>query len=1012
LVRGGAVSTTHLVWSGWEANLQTTKKGHTTMKKCILTWLCFTAITLNGLAYTITFPDVNAHFIANQLNNGNNTLVDVFGTQLPDLTEIIFWQCCDVNPTNTQESANCYHVYIYDSAQPEWGQSWYESDGATPVDPNTIFLAPGQGAIIVPGSPFTLTFSGTPNVPVLPAALPCDCGHWNLLSRQTNDIGTYDNVIGRAPVDGAQVLRWNNIMQAFTVYTFSSGAWTPSLPTLAVGESAFFFVPCTTNCVPTPSGLSAWWPFDEVSGPTANDIAGTVNNIGTYQGSLTPVAGMVGNALCFGDWHDSLFVTNHPEIDFTGSCTNGANSAESFTIDAWIRASASGYAQQNLAGKWSGTGNDWRGYELVLIDGKLSLMIGTGASGSQLYTATMPDLRDDQWHFVAVTLARCATNGNRGTFYLDGSEVSTFVDPQTGDMSNPADLVIGGWYLGCLDELEIFKRTLATQEIQDIFNAGSAGKCKTNSISGVKFNDLNRDGIWETNEPVLTNWTINVYDQTASLVGSTVTDTNGQYHFNLQCGTYTLTENLKPGWKQTCPSNGCYIVTVGSGSGQNTNLNFGNCTNCLQINCVTNIVICSTSNVVLTNCPVTAVDICSNGISVPVQSDPPFPHTFAPGTVTTVHCVATSGEGDSASCEFTVTVVPEERQPLLLYNTGVNDSGGLLPLGAADSHYDLFVNPEGTGRQPFVVRTDHPPFGSWLDNNATSQWIGPRTNDVAASGIYKYRLTFNLTCTNAILEGKWAVDNGGAIVLNENPSPVVTLPSDNFPAFGLWHPFTIASGFVPGQNTLDFYVTNFNSGDGRQTYTGLRVELSGTECCCSNVETFSGVKFFDFNTNGIWETYEYVLPGWTIYAVAEATGETVANVQTDTNGDYHLTLPCGTYFIREVLQSGYTQTCPSNGYYVVTVGSSPNTGLNFGNYMERSGLSICNGVPRVISWPTSSVNWSVWETTNLNNGNWLALTNPPFNICNGCYNVSVPIGLHDAQFFRLATTNPGVLHRP
>jgi hypothetical protein len=36
----------------------------------------------------------------------------------------------------------------------------------------------------------------------------------------------------------------------------------------------------------------------------------------------------------------------------------------------------------------------------------------------------------------------------------------------------------GGFLRGDLDEVELIKRALTQQEIQAIFNAGSAGKCK------------------------------------------------------------------------------------------------------------------------------------------------------------------------------------------------------------------------------------------------------------------------------------------------------------------------------------------------------------------------------------------------------------------------------------------------------------------------------------------------------------------------------------------------------
>ena len=234
--------------------------------------------------------------------------------------------------------------------------------------------------------------------------------------------------------------------------------------------------------------MTAWWTFDEAAGPTANDIAGTFNNMGTYYGSPTPTPGKVGNALCFNGTTDYVVVTNQAEINFIGSCSNGA---ESFTIDAWIRATANGPGEQTVLDKRVNVNTAPQGYELFLYYGKLGFQIGDGTYGN--YIAPTPDLRDGQWHFIAVTVARCGPNGNAGTLYVDNNAVLSFLDSRTGDLNNSANLVIGqpdpyygfSYYSGCLDELEIFKRVLAPQELQSIFNAGSAGKCKTNCLGAL-----------------------------------------------------------------------------------------------------------------------------------------------------------------------------------------------------------------------------------------------------------------------------------------------------------------------------------------------------------------------------------------------------------------------------------------------------------------------------------------------------------------------------------------------
>src|SRR5262249_52628403 len=92
-------------------------------------------------------------------------------------------------------------------------------------------------------------------------------------------------------------------------------------------------------------------------------------------------------------------------------------------------------------------------------------------------------------------------------------------------------------------------------------------------ISGFKFYDANGDGQWEPGEVKLSGWTIQLYENingVLTLVGSQVTDVNGNYSFtNLWAGTYYIKEVLQPGWTQTV---GNEIITTSG----NVVDNFGN----------------------------------------------------------------------------------------------------------------------------------------------------------------------------------------------------------------------------------------------------------------------------------------------------------------------------------------------------------------------------------------------------------------------------------------------------
>ncbi|MGK7904275.1 MAG: Ig-like domain-containing protein, partial [Hormoscilla sp.] len=108
---------------------------------------------------------------------------------------------------------------------------------------------------------------------------------------------------------------------------------------------------------------------------------------------------------------------------------------------------------------------------------------------------------------------------------------------------------------------------------------------RTGSISGVKFEDANGNGLLEPGEDGQANVTIYLDGdndgQLDSDETSVVTDANGNYSFSeLEPGTYVVRELLPQGFTQTFPSinMGAQIVTLEAGDDL-TNLNFGNVAN-------------------------------------------------------------------------------------------------------------------------------------------------------------------------------------------------------------------------------------------------------------------------------------------------------------------------------------------------------------------------------------------------------------------------------------------------
>ncbi|WP_170319296.1 MSCRAMM family protein [Polyangium spumosum] len=105
---------------------------------------------------------------------------------------------------------------------------------------------------------------------------------------------------------------------------------------------------------------------------------------------------------------------------------------------------------------------------------------------------------------------------------------------------------------------------------------------QTATAAGVKFHDLNANGMREANEPGLAGWTIYVdKDKSGTLSAgdlSAVTDANGEYKIeNIPPGYWGVLEDLQTGWTCSHPASGSYMKTF-SAKQAVYGLDFGNWT--------------------------------------------------------------------------------------------------------------------------------------------------------------------------------------------------------------------------------------------------------------------------------------------------------------------------------------------------------------------------------------------------------------------------------------------------
>lgn len=231
------------------------------------------------------------------------------------------------------------------------------------------------------------------------------------------------------------------------------------------------------TCTLPPSNMIAWWSADGI----AVDIQGGHNG---KLVNATYGTGEVGKAFSFNGTNAYVQVPNNKLWDF---------GTEDFTIDVWANFTAVrdsgdiGRLDNVFIGDDNGA-EDQNKWVFALSAGVLTFHLNGPNLGPQWLAQTPFSPTPGTWYMLAVTKA-----SGTYTIWIDGvPSTSTSQTYPTPIPPPTAPLTIGeaeglGYFDGLLDETEIFTRALSTTEIQAIFNAGSAGKCKPAKLSPASF---------------------------------------------------------------------------------------------------------------------------------------------------------------------------------------------------------------------------------------------------------------------------------------------------------------------------------------------------------------------------------------------------------------------------------------------------------------------------------------------------------------------------------------------
>lgn len=219
------------------------------------------------------------------------------------------------------------------------------------------------------------------------------------------------------------------------------------------------------GCVAAPSGLLAWYRFDETAGDSVADYASAAApSTLRVQGSAAWVPGRVLGGLRL----------NEGNAYASGGADKNVGTGD-FSIALWIRHGFDGSFSTVLDKRDS---SPIRGYHILLYGYEPLIQLadaGEVNGGWFNYHSGFEAIPDGQWHFLVVTVQRASTTGVR--WYYDGVPAGTAGDPtgRQGSLSSAAPLQVGQHsfggrgMIGSVDELQIVNRVLTPAEIYTLY---------------------------------------------------------------------------------------------------------------------------------------------------------------------------------------------------------------------------------------------------------------------------------------------------------------------------------------------------------------------------------------------------------------------------------------------------------------------------------------------------------------------------------------------------------------
>jgi SdrD B-like protein len=404
-----------------------------------------------------------------------------------------------------------------------------------------------------------------------------------------------------------------------------------------------------------------------------------------------------------------------------------------------------------------------------------------------------------------------------------------------------------------------------------------------NAIGGIKFEDLNANGLRDPGEPGLAGFTISLTPASPGTppLGTVVTDANGQFLFtNVAAGSYILSETQQAGFSLTVPALNAIPVTLTAGGSSIAN-EFGNFRGVL------------TGTITGTK----FLDANGNGVRDAGETG------LAGVTIT-----RTGSINDPAGAQLSVVTDAQGNFTFANVPFGSFTLNETVPAGFAQTA------PPVPGTALVGI--------NFAQRSVTGVLFGNRPIGGTISGV-----KFNDVNGNGVRDANEPGLSGVTIRVTDASGTVSTTTTDaagGFSVTGLAAGAYVVSEVVPSGFTQTApaapgtFAVTLTSGESVSTL------LFGNRASTGENDTasISGRKILDFNKNGVFDGTDRGFEG-IVFELRDAAGN-VRTATSDADGNFSFTnLPPGTYVLSEVLPPNFFQTFPGTqgapGTYTITL---------------------------------------------------------------------------------------------